>query len=147
MNDLQVYIDEIVRKAKSMKGVSFRLPYGPDVLSIEIIGKQFCLIDLSKKWDFYNLKCQPELSEKLRWYFSGIRPGFHMNKTHWNSVDFDGDCPMALQYMLLRHAYLQTLKGLAKKDKTALYGSSEAFDTKYEKQLSEISKFLEKTYL
>lgn len=147
MEDLHVYIDAIVRRAKSMKGVSFRLPYGPDCLSLEVAGKQFGLIDLSKKWDFYNLKCSPELSERLRGCFSGVRPGFHMNKIHWISVDFMGDCPPDLQSLLIKHAYFQTLKGLPAKVKVAVCGDMEVFNAGYEKSVRDISGFMEKNCL
>ncbi len=147
MDDLQLYIDLVVKKAKVLKGVSFRLPYGPDVMSLEVAGKQFGLIDLSKEWHFYNLKCSPELSVKLRGCFSGIRPGYHMNKVHWISVDFEGDCPLDLQALLIKHACFQTLKGLTGKAKTQVCGSIEAFNEKYEKSVRDISGFLEKYYV
>ena len=42
---------------------------------------------------FVNLKCDPIESEFLRNAYDGIAPGYHMNKTHWNSVYFESDVP------------------------------------------------------
>lgn len=55
----------------------------------------------SRKWfaavlehqgrEFVNLKCDPIEAEFLRSAYKGIQPGYHMNKTHWNSVYFESD--------------------------------------------------------
>lgn len=42
---------------------------------------------------FVNLKCEPIEAEFLRSVYAGIEPGYHMNKTHWNTVYFDLDVP------------------------------------------------------
>ena len=33
-----------------------------------------------------NLKCAPEWIEFWRKAYSGVRPGYHLNKKHWNTV-------------------------------------------------------------
>ena len=40
-----------------------------------------------------NLKCAPMEADFLRQAYRGIIPGYHMNKTHWNTVYMDGDVP------------------------------------------------------
>ena len=40
-----------------------------------------------------NLKCEPMEADFLRSAYEGIIPGYHMNKTHWNSVFLDSDVP------------------------------------------------------
>ncbi len=37
-----------------------------------------------------NLKCDPAQALELREACPGIRPGYHQNKRHWNTVDLDG---------------------------------------------------------
>lgn len=99
----------------SFPHVTERCPYGLDCLCLEIGGKQFCLIDLSGEWDFYNIKADPEYAIELREQYTGITPGFHMNKKHWISVKMQSDVPEHLHRELLLHAYKQTIKGLPKK--------------------------------
>lgn len=40
-----------------------------------------------------NLKCDPMEADFLRQAFEDVIPGFHMNKTHWNTVYLNGDVP------------------------------------------------------
>lgn len=87
-----------------------------DALALEIGGKMFCLLDLTGHWQFYNIKVDPDLSIELQDRFLDyIRPGFHMNKRHWISVDFNSNIPHAQEQELIRHAYMQTAKGLPMK--------------------------------
>ena len=36
-----------------------------------------------------NLKCDPDLALDLRDRYEQVRPGYHMNKKHWNTVEID----------------------------------------------------------
>jgi predicted DNA-binding protein (MmcQ/YjbR family) len=38
-----------------------------------------------------NLKCEPMEADLLRQIFESVTPGYHMNKTHWNTVTVGGD--------------------------------------------------------
>ena len=38
-----------------------------------------------------NLKCDPFEADFLRQAFKDVTPGWHMNKTHWNTITLDGD--------------------------------------------------------
>ena len=38
-----------------------------------------------------NLKCEPLEADFLRKAFKDVTPGWHMNKTHWNTVTLGGD--------------------------------------------------------
>ena len=40
-----------------------------------------------------NLKCDPFEADFLRQLFADVTPGYHMNKTHWNTVTLGGDVP------------------------------------------------------
>jgi len=52
-----------------------------------------------------NLKCDPIRSEFLRDMFNDIIPGWHMNKTHWNTIYIGGDVPHDEIYELIQHSY------------------------------------------
>jgi predicted DNA-binding protein (MmcQ/YjbR family) len=36
------------------------------------------------------VKCDPLLAEQLRAAHAAVRPGYHLNKRHWNTVLIDG---------------------------------------------------------
>lgn len=38
-----------------------------------------------------NLKCDPIEADFLRQAFKDVTPGYHMNKTHWNTITIGGD--------------------------------------------------------
>lgn len=108
-------IERVWEYCRSLPFVTDRNPFGLDTLSMEIGGRMFCLMTLDGEWDFYNIKVDPDYGAELCERYSGIRPGYHMNKRHWVSVDFHGDVPDSLQEQLLFHAYCQTARKLTKK--------------------------------
>lgn len=97
-------------------------PFDADTLVFKIGGKMFALISLSNP-NSVNLKCEPEKAVELRATYQAISPGFHMNKTHWNTVHFNQDAPDKLILELVDHSYNLVFKKLTKKQQTdLLYG-------------------------
>ena len=65
-----------------------------------------------------NLKCDPEWAVQLREEYDGsILPGYHMNKTHWNTVLMDGSVGDKLVTELIDHSYELVVNSLPKKVK------------------------------
>ena len=108
-------IEEVRDYCLSLPCATERCPFGPDILALEIGGRMFCLMALDGQWNFYNLKVNPEYGVELCDRYSGIRPGYHMNKRHWISIDFNNSIPVDIEKNIIRHAYNQTAKGLTKK--------------------------------
>jgi len=52
-----------------------------------------------------NLKCDPDQALALRDIFKGITPGYHMNKKHWNTIQFGSDVPDGEIKRLIDHSY------------------------------------------
>ena len=52
-----------------------------------------------------SLKCEPELAEQLRASYPAIRPGYHLNKRHWNTVTLDGSVPDGTVADMLEDSY------------------------------------------
>jgi predicted DNA-binding protein (MmcQ/YjbR family) len=61
-----------------------------------------------------NLKCDPERALELRDQYEAIRPGYHQNKKHWNTLDLDGSLPDEFVEELIRHSFDCVLAGLSK---------------------------------
>lgn len=78
------------------------------------VGKMFALADI-ESFEFVNLKCDPERAIELREAYEGIKPGWHMNKAHWNSVYFNSDVPDTLLKELIDHSYDLVYKSLTKR--------------------------------
>lgn len=113
-------IEELRDYCLSLPFATERCPFGPDTLAMDIGGRMFCLIDLSCEWDFYNLKADPDYGVALCDKYSGITPGFHMNKRHWISVKFNCDVPDRTQEDLIFHSYCQVVRNLPKKTRDQL---------------------------
>ena len=64
-----------------------------------------------------NLKCEPEYAMELREAYSGIAPGYHMNKQHWNTVSFNEDVEDSLIVSLIDHSYELVAKSTKKATK------------------------------
>jgi predicted DNA-binding protein (MmcQ/YjbR family) len=79
----------------------------------------FCLIGLENA-DRCNLKCEPEKAIELRQQYESIVPGWHMSKTHWNTVYFNMDVSDKLIFELIDHSYELVYNSLPKKIKTEI---------------------------
>ena len=69
-----------------------------------------------------NLKCDPDEAQALRDIYSSIRPGYHMNKKHWNTVDMPGDVPEGELMRMIDQSYALVVKGLKKTLRKELEG-------------------------
>ena len=107
--------DECLKK----NGVEETLPFGEDILVFKVLGKIFALTSFSQP-DRCNLKCDPEKAIELRASFEAVKPGFHMNKQHWNTVHFNMDMTDKDIVELIEHSYQLVVKSLPKKLQTEL---------------------------
>ena len=108
------------------KGTTEDFPFDEDTLVFKVLGKMFVLTGLSK-WECgeasINLKADPEYAQELREAYASIRPGFHMSKKHWNTIEiYKGELSTAFIFELIDHSYDMVLKGMSKKRRDALAG-------------------------
>ncbi|MFV8391134.1 MmcQ/YjbR family DNA-binding protein [Flavobacterium sp. LB2P6] len=102
----------------SKKGVTEHFPFDEDTLVFKVGGKMFALASL-RQWEkgqpSVNLKCDPEQAQELRAEYDDIQPGFHMSKTHWNTIAINASVPDMLVKELIDHSYELVFKSLTKK--------------------------------
>ena len=96
------------------KGVTEGFPFDENTLVFKVMGKMFALTGVDS-FNFINLKCDPEKAVELREQFNGIKPGYHMNKNHWNSVYLNEDVQDEMIYQLIDDSYNLIVKSLTKK--------------------------------
>jgi len=89
-------------------------PFGPDVLVFKVGGKMFALAALDDVPTTVNLKCDPDLALDLRDRYDEVRPGYHMNKKHWNTVEIQGAIPYVELRKMIDHSYDLVAKSLPK---------------------------------
>ena len=107
----------------SKKGVTEHFPFDEETLVFKVGGKMFALSSLNQ-WEkgipSVNLKCNPDYAEELRAQYDDIKPGFHMSKIHWNTIEINRDVPDSLIKELIDHSYELVFKSLTKKGQTEI---------------------------
>lgn len=106
-------IEELREYCLSKKGVTEHFPFDEVTLVFKVGDKMFALTNLDGE-PTVNLKCDPERAIELREQHSSIIPGYHMNKTHWNTVIMDGSVSDKLIYELIDHSYNLVFESLPK---------------------------------
>ena len=97
----------------SKGGVTEGFPFDDDTLAFKVGNKIFFLANLASARTF-NVKCEPEKAVVLREEFKDIKPGFHMNKQHWNTVCYTGSLTDKMLFILIDHSYDLVYKSLSK---------------------------------
>lgn len=100
-----MHMEQLREWLLSFSGVTEEQPFGPEVVVYKVRGKMFALVDYDSVPQTMNLKCDPERALDLRDVHEAIRPGWHMNKRHWNTLALDGSLKAALVTELVRHSY------------------------------------------
>ncbi len=96
-------------------GVSEDFPFDETTLVFRVMGKMFLLTDLEDLPLRMNVKCDPEQAIALRDQYDAVIPGYHMNKTHWNTVYIDGRISDRLLREWIDHSYSLIRDSLPKK--------------------------------
>lgn len=114
--DLESFREYCLRKPNATE----EMPFGPDVLVFKVGGKMFALAALDEVPATANLKCDPDLALELRDRYEQVRPGYHMNKKHWNTVEIDGGIPDAEVGEMIDHSYGLVVSSLPKAKRAEL---------------------------
>ena len=94
-------------------GATEGTPFGPDTLVFKVGGKIFTIASLDEIPGRANLKCDPDLALELRDRYEQVRPGYHMNKKHWNTVDIEDGIPDVEIRRMIDHSYDLVAKRLS----------------------------------
>ena len=80
-------------------------PFGPEHSVFRVGGKIFAISALGREPLEVSVKCEPELAVALRRSYPAIRPGYHLNKRHWNTVTLDGSLADAQVRDMIEDSY------------------------------------------
>jgi predicted DNA-binding protein (MmcQ/YjbR family) len=104
----------------SKKGVKETYPFD-DVTTVFKIGpKMFALANRNNSALSISLKCEPFLSQDLKREYKAVKPGYHLNKTHWITVEIEGSVESEKILWLIDLSYELVFKGLRKSEKALL---------------------------
>jgi predicted DNA-binding protein (MmcQ/YjbR family) len=111
---------KILNYCLSKKGAIEDYPFGNAVLVIKIASKMFALISERNNLLNISLKCEPFLADHLRQQYPCITPGYHLNKSHWNTIVIDGSLTELELSKMIDHSYDLVFKSLKKLEKEAI---------------------------
>ncbi len=100
-------------------GVTESLPFDEDTPVYKVMGKMFCLANLTPPFSI-NLKCDPEKAFELREKYDDVQPGYHMSKIHWNTIFLSTNIPDELICEWIDDSYNLVASKLTKSDKVKL---------------------------
>ncbi len=104
----------------SLPHTSEDTPFDERTLCFRVGGKIFAITDIEEQPFSVNLKCNPDRAVSLREKYPNIKPGYHMNKVHWNTIDVVPGFPDSLFFELAQHSYDLIFASLTKKQREAL---------------------------
>lgn len=107
-------IEKLLVACKAHKGAVQDYPFGPDFMVMKVGGKMFAMLFQYGGQDAVSLKCEPEMAELLRMQHNSVKPGYHLNKRHWNTVMLDGTVPEQEIEWMINHSYSLVVNKLTK---------------------------------
>lgn len=117
--NVEEFRDTCLSMTGAVEKAPFLLKRYSGIIAYCVGDKWFALIDTDDA-DYCLLKCDPEEAVELRERYTGITPGWHMNKRHWNSVFFDSDVPDKVFKNLIEMSYNLVLRSLPKKKQSEI---------------------------
>ena len=115
-----MHLDELRDHCLAKPGVTEGFPFDNETLVFKVASKMFALASLERTPPSVNLKCDPERALELRERYSDVRPGYHMNKMHWNTVGLRGDVPSTTVRGLVDHSYELVVSTLTRAARASL---------------------------
>jgi predicted DNA-binding protein (MmcQ/YjbR family) len=106
---------ELRRWCRQQPGAIEDFPFGPETSVFKVGGKIFALSTLDRTPLSVSVKCEPELAVDLRRTYPAIRPGYHLNKRHWNTITLDGSLDDQLVRDLVEDSYDLVVSALPKR--------------------------------
>ncbi len=112
-------IEELREYCLSKKAVTECFPFDDVTLVFKVGGKMFALNNLDGNLSV-NLKCDPEKAIELREQYPAVKPGYHMNKKLWNTVEIDGSIADTLIKNWIDDSYNLVVQSLTKKQRETI---------------------------
>ena len=117
---------ELRRWCLAQSGAVEDFPFGPEHSVFKVGGKMFALSTLERTPLEVSAKCEPELALQLRDTYTAIRPGYHLNKRHWNTITLDGSLSDQFVRELIADSYDLVVSALPKRTREELGWAPEA---------------------
>ena len=112
--------DELKTACLAHNGAVEDFPFNAGTSVFKVAGKIFAISQLDGEPLSVSLKCDPEIALSLRAAHPAIRPGYHLNKRHWNTVTIDGSLSEQLILEMIEDSYDLVVRSLTRAQRAAL---------------------------
>lgn len=103
----------------NLKGSSEGFPFNETVLVFKVMGKIFLFANLEGDFQI-TIKNDPEKIISLREEYPSVKPGYHVSKKYWNTIDVDGSIKDQLMREWIVESYESVEQSLTRKLKEEL---------------------------
>ena len=114
--------EQVLKLCGGFPGALEDYPFGDGVAVFKVAGRMFALVSLDGDPGSVNLKCDPGLALELRAVYAAVRPGYHQNKRHWNTVELDGSIDDDELREMIDHSYQLVVRRLTRAQRSRLFG-------------------------
>jgi predicted DNA-binding protein (MmcQ/YjbR family) len=108
--------EELREYCLSMNGASEYFPFDEVSLVFKIQKKMFAVLPLDAEDTCISMKCDPDRAIELREKYVAVKPAYHFNKKHWNTVyteNTENPIPDKLVKELIKHSYDLVVKKIS----------------------------------
>lgn len=112
--------DTLEKLLLKQKGAAVDYPFGPEAAVFKVAGKMFAIVSWKDEPLRISLKCDPAEADFYRTIFDAVKPGYHLNKSHWNTVTLDDSVPEELLGTMIASSHALVVKGLPKAERERL---------------------------
>jgi predicted DNA-binding protein (MmcQ/YjbR family) len=111
--------EELRKSCLAKRGAIEDFPFGDDISVFKVAGRIFAIAHLGGSPLEVSLKCDPDLALTLRARYPAVRPGYHLNKRHWNTVTLDDSIRSDEVEAMIDDSYDLVLGGLTRRQREA----------------------------
>lgn len=113
-------LSKIIDYSLSKNSVEQSTPFGDNVLVYKVGNKMFLLLSLDSVPNRVSVKCDPEYALELKEQFNYVIGGYHLNKTHWNTIILKFDVNFEFIKEQIDNSYNLIVNSLSKKLKSEI---------------------------
>jgi predicted DNA-binding protein (MmcQ/YjbR family) len=115
--------DHVLGLCTRLPGAVEEYPFGDSVAVFKVGNRMFALVSLEGNPGSVSLKCDPGLALEWRARYAAVRPGYHLNKRHWNTVELDGSVHDSELREMIDHSYDLVMSRLPRAVRARLLGN------------------------
>jgi predicted DNA-binding protein (MmcQ/YjbR family) len=113
-------LDRVHAYLLSLPGAVEERPFSPEIPVYKVMGKMFAYAAPDESPPRLTIKLEPLHGQLLRGAYGAVRPGYHMNKDHWNTILLDGSVPEEELLTSIDESYELVVSNLTRSKRKAL---------------------------